>query len=75
MTSSQISIIDLSATVMASTSASNAALAGVAGLFLHKALDVAADKIAVGFFVAALQVRDDAFVGRIKLRPSPELTR
>ena len=41
------------------------AVASLAFALTHKALDVFSDKIAVGFFVAAFEVGDDALVGGV----------
>ncbi len=48
------------------------ALAGVARPFLHEAFDVAADKIAFGFAVAALQVGNNPFIGGFKRAAQPQ---
>src|SRR5579859_1330972 len=47
--------------------------AGVARFFLHKALDVGAHKVAFGFFVAALQIGNDPFVGRLERAAAPKV--
>ncbi len=42
------------------------AVAGVAGLFLHETFDIAADKVTVGLFMAALQIGHHTFVSSFK---------
>ncbi len=49
-----------------------ATFADVAGLFLHKFLDITANEVTVGFAVTAFQVRDNTFVGCHKCAPAAE---